>query len=116
MICNLDQLSDLLSSTAPTTVAEQHECEKAAGGEMWMGGRCSQAASQLKSPLVKLQLLAYLCSGTGIRGNSPAVPEITLKGRTVTSVSYILTAIHDLSESGRATISLIKKNGRFSIM
>lgn len=100
----------------PTTVAEQHECEKAAGGEVGMGGRCSQAASRMKSPLVKLQLPEYLCSGTGIRGNSPAVPDITLQGRTVTSVSYILTAIHDLSESGRVTISLIRKNGSFSIM
>ena len=35
-------------------------------------------ALQLKSPFVKLQLPAYLCSGTDIRRNSPAVPEITL--------------------------------------
>ncbi|TRZ16544.1 hypothetical protein HGM15179_010597 [Zosterops borbonicus] len=32
-ICNLDQLSDLIYSTNPKTVAEKHECEEAARGK-----------------------------------------------------------------------------------
>lgn len=48
--CNLDQLSDLIYSTTPKSVAEEQECEEAAGGKAGMGDRRSQAVLAAESP------------------------------------------------------------------
>ena len=47
----MDQLSDLIYSTAPTTVSEQRECEEAGGGKAGMGDRRSQAGLAAEVPL-----------------------------------------------------------------
>lgn len=51
-ICNLDQLSDLIYSTNPKRVAENCECEEAAGGKAGMGDRNSQAVLAAEVPLL----------------------------------------------------------------